>query len=109
MTLSLEAVTFDCADALALAQFWSELLGRPVDDGGGEDFASVGLAGEGKHKSRPAWMFVKVPEGRSAKNRCHPDLIADDHDAEVKRAVAAGAQRVADFDEGGAQWTTLTD
>jgi hypothetical protein len=107
MSVSLEAVTFDCVDALAQAGFWSEMLGHPVDDGASEDFAAIGLGGE--HRVRPAWMFIKVPEGKTAKNRCHPDLLAADREAEVGRAVAAGARKLGDFDEGGARWTTLVD
>ena len=107
MTVSLHAVTFDCDDALALARFWSELLGRSVDDGGNADFATIGLADE--NDFGPGWMFVKVPEAKSAKNRCHPDLTTDDRAAAVGRATAAGAERVGDFDEGGVRWTTLLD
>jgi hypothetical protein len=33
MSLTIAAVTFDCRDAAALAEFWSALLERPVDLG----------------------------------------------------------------------------
>ena len=54
-------------------------------------------------------MFVKVPEGKVAKNRFHPDLIAADLEAEVSRLVSAGAVRKAAFDKNGARWVTLAD
>jgi len=57
----------------------------------------------------PALMFLAVPEPRQGKNRLHLDLVADDLAAEVERAVTLGATKVADFDEYGATWTTLTD
>lgn len=37
------------------------------------------------------------------------DLLAVDHEAAVARAVAAGATRLADVDEGGVRWSTLAD
>jgi hypothetical protein len=107
MSVHLEAVTFDCADARVLARFWSEVLEHPVDDGASESFAAIGLADD--NKLRPAWCFIQVPERKQAKNRCHPDLVAVDHDATVTRALAAGATRVAEVDEGGTRWTTLRD
>ncbi len=107
MSVSLEAVTFDCTDALALAQFWSAVLDHPIDTGGTADFAAVGLADD--NKLRPAWMFIKVPEPETAKNRFHPDLVSANQPAEVDRAIALGATRLGDFDEGGTRWTTLAD
>jgi uncharacterized glyoxalase superfamily protein PhnB len=50
-----------------------------------------------------------VPEPRQGKNRLHLDLVATDLPAEVERAVALGATKVAEFDVYGTRWTTLTD
>lgn len=86
------ATTFDAVDAAALAGFWSDALGQPVDPGGSEEFASIGM-GEG---DAPAgrWMFLKVPEGKTAKNRMHVDFVArGDLDEEVERLVRLGATR----------------
>jgi hypothetical protein len=107
VSIALEAVTFDCADAVGLARFWSAVLEHPVDDGATAEFAAIGLSDD--NKLRPAWCFVRVPEAKVAKNRCHPDLLAVDHSAAVARAVAAGATRLADVEEGGTRWTTLAD
>jgi uncharacterized glyoxalase superfamily protein PhnB len=35
--------------------------------------------------------------------------VATDIQAEVERAVSLGATKVADFDEYGTRWTTMTD
>ena len=35
MTMSVVGLSIDCADAAALAGFWSEALGRPVNRGAG--------------------------------------------------------------------------
>jgi hypothetical protein len=101
------AITLDCANAAELAAFWAQALDRPADPGGTEDFAAIGLA-EGAG-GRPVWMFHKVPEAKTAKNRAHVDLVTADLPAEVERLVRLGATRVADIEEDGAKWTTLTD
>jgi hypothetical protein len=107
MSVNLLALTFDCSDAARLAAFWGQVLDRPVDDGGTEDFAAIGLAGP--PESRPCWMFLKVPEGKTAKNRVHPDLAAADLETEVKRLIEAGAAQQAEHEEDGTRWVTLSD
>ena len=107
MSVNLYAVTFDCADAAKLAAFWSAVLDRVVDDGATEEFAAIGLVDPADR--RPHWLFVRVPEAKAVKNRVHLDLIAADLEGEVGRLVALGAVRKADFEEGGARWTTLCD
>lgn len=102
--LAIAHVTFDCADAAELAGFWSAALGRPIDAGASTYFATIGTAEAG-----PTWMFLKVDEPKTAKNRCHLDLTADDREAECKRLLDLGAQHVAEHDEYGHRWTVLRD
>ena len=116
MTVALANITFDCADAARLAAFWSAAIGRPVDDGASEHFASIGIArteGDGSTgptgDAGPTWLFCGVPEGKTAKNRMHVDLMADDRPAEVERLVGLGATHVTDVDEWGHQWAVLRD
>jgi uncharacterized glyoxalase superfamily protein PhnB len=54
-------------------------------------------------------MFLAVPEPRHGKNRVHLDLVATDIQADVERAISLGATKVAEFDEYGTRWTTMTD
>lgn len=107
MSITLRAVTFDCADAAALARFWSAVLDRPLDAEPEPSafFASIGLA----DPTRQALMFIQVPEGKTVKNRVHLDLDADDIGAEVARVIALGATHVHDKAEYGMTWTTLRD
>jgi len=105
MSTNLIAITFDCEDASTLADFWSVALERSVDADASNEFASIGLG----DRSQVAWLFIKVPEGKSAKNRCHPDLIATDREALVASLTARGAKHIADIEEGGHRWTTLLD
>src|SRR3954468_24347062 len=83
MTVTIASVTFDCTDALAVGTFWSEALGRPLDPGASPDFAAIGFGGrrapagwgEVAHEHDPAFLFVPVPEGKTAKNRVHLDVV----------------------------------
>ena len=108
MSLHVAAITFDCANALTVAEFWSAAVGRPVDHDGemaaSEFFARI--PGEG---SDPMMMFIQVPEAKTVKNRVHLDMNADDRAAEVERLVGLGATIVHDKNEYGMQWTTLAD
>lgn len=101
-------ITFDCADALRLAEFWSEVIGRPLDAGGSRGFASIGT--DDPDRSAPAWLFEAVPEAKTAKNRMHLDL-ADADPRAVDRLVGLGATFVSEHElgEGGHRWTVLRD
>jgi predicted enzyme related to lactoylglutathione lyase len=104
MKLQLGAVTFDARDPHALADFWAALLEttwRP-----GRDLPEVGVVPAAP--GRPAFMFLPVPEPKTAKNRCHPDLHTDDVSAQVQRACALGATRVSEHEASG-HWVVLTD
>ena len=95
-------VTFDCNDALALSAFWSQVVERPVAAGASEDFAVIGGA--------PNLLFVKVPEDKATKNRCHVDLDADAPLAEIRtRLEGFGAGFVHEQQEFGISWMTFTD
>ncbi len=110
MTLSLAHIAFDCDDARVLADFWSKAIGRPVNDGAEPFFATIDYP---PAPGRPAWLFMKVPEGKTAKNRMHLDLDSNPgeggRDAEVARLVSLGATRVGEHDEWGHQWVVMND
>jgi predicted enzyme related to lactoylglutathione lyase len=106
VTLGFGQVVIDSQRADEIAAFWSALLGRPVNDGANQFFALI--AGS-EDRTFPALMFLGVAEPRQGKNRLHLDLVATDLPAEVERAVALGATKIAEFDQYGTRWTTLTD
>ena len=99
-------VTFDCGDVLKLAAFWSAVLGRPVDKGSSEFFASIG--GSDGERREPAWYFNKVPEQKQAKNRVHIDLVNPDPDA-VSELVRLGATVIGKHRIPGQHWTVMQD
>lgn len=110
MSLQLANVTFDCDDAHAVGRFWSAALERPLDTEPepSEHFASIGLGDQ----QTTSWLFAKVPEPKTAKNRCHIDFdVAPGEDPEtvINQLIDLGAKRVADKDEWGHAWTVLQD
>lgn len=107
MGSALLGISYDCTNAARVADFWAEVLDRPLDDGASKEFASIGLAAAGSGSA--VWMFHQVPEGKTAKNRVHVDLVSDSLEKAVAHALDCGATRIGDFDENGFQWTTLAD
>jgi predicted enzyme related to lactoylglutathione lyase len=107
MTLQLHHITVDCGDAARLAAFWAEALGWQVGARASADFAAVDRPD--RPSGVPGWLFFRVPEGKSAKNRMHVDLLADDLDAETERLVGLGARVLHEKREWGAHWRTLAD
>jgi predicted enzyme related to lactoylglutathione lyase len=106
VTIGFGQVVIDSQRADEIAAFWSALLDRPINDGANQFFALIPASDD---RAFPALMFLAVPEPRQGKNRMHLDLVATDLPAEVERAVALGATKIAEFDEYGTRWTTLTD
>ena len=104
MSLTFSDITFDCADPAALACFWANALDRSIGDST-EDYASVPAAKEGE----PSLHFIRVPEGKTAKNRIHFDLGTSDRLDEVVRLVNLGATPVTEHSENGYVWTVLRD
>lgn len=103
------AITFDADDAAALARFWSDALGQPVDEGASREFASIGMSAPEPPPSG-RWMFIRVPEGKTAKNRVHVDFFAASGlEAEVERLVGLGATRHGSHEMETVRWVTLTD
>jgi hypothetical protein len=106
MAARLGNIAFDCNDVLKLAAFWSVVLGRPLDRGSSEFFASIG--GSDGERREPAWYFNKVPEPKQAKNRVHIDLVDPDPGA-VDELVRLGATVIGRHRISGHGWTVLQD
>jgi predicted enzyme related to lactoylglutathione lyase len=111
MTAQLTNVTIDCHDALVVGRFWSAVLGRPLatEPEPDPDFATIGGTEPEAPGDTVNWLFARVPEPKTAKNRMHVDLVADDREAEVDRLIGLGAKRLADKSEYGHVWTVLAD
>jgi predicted enzyme related to lactoylglutathione lyase len=112
MDVSFFSVSVDCGDAAKTADFWSQVLNRPVDPGATQDFAAIGLEPAeppANGAAGPVWMFHKVPEAKAVKNRLHIDFVCADLPGAVERALTLGATHLADIEEGGYRWATLAD
>jgi predicted enzyme related to lactoylglutathione lyase len=96
MTSMVLNVTFDCGDPAALARFWGEVTGWPVDEEPepGRSDASVGPAADGG----PRLYFVHVVEPKPAKNRLHLDVMPSDRtqNEEIERLIGLGATVLSD-------------
>lgn len=99
-------ITFDCDDVLKIAAFWSAALGRPLDKGSSQEFASIG--GADGARRLPALYFNKVPEPKRAKNRVHLDLVNPDPSA-IDDLVRLGATVIGNHQIPGQRWTEMQD
>ncbi|TCO52364.1 VOC family protein [Actinocrispum wychmicini] len=107
MASMIHNVSFDAADPYRLAQFWSEVTGRPVHDDvrPGDEETVVDL----DHGMR--LFFQRVPESKTIKNRVHVCLQPDGtRDQEVERLLALGATLHDDHRKpDGTGWAVLRD
>ena len=101
-------LTVDSSDPAELARFWGEVLGYEIDEEDDDDGDEVAI--KPPDGSGPGLLFLKVPEGKTVKNRLHMDLnpSGSDQDAEVERVLGLGARRV-DIGQGDQTWVVLAD
>ncbi len=129
-------VTFDAHDPQRLASFWATALDyvlQPPPPGfeSWDAFADqIGIPEEDRDRlaavvdpdgAGPRLLFIKVPEGKAAKNRVHldvhsgstPGMDRDRHLAlvreHVERLLAIGATELDSYEEWGARWTVMQD
>jgi hypothetical protein len=88
-TLTAVGVVMDCADPVALADFWQAAIGFTRRTGDGEPY--VTLSGSALRRPLNHLTLQKVPEPKVGKNRTHIDLFAGDVVAEVARLQSLGA------------------
>jgi hypothetical protein len=107
MVSVVQNVTFDCAEPYALARFWNQVTDGPLGDGDVPEDEEVNVLLPGG----PTLVFIKVPEGKTVKNRVHVCLRPrGSREAEVDRLLGIGATLVADRREpDGDGWVVLAD
>jgi predicted enzyme related to lactoylglutathione lyase len=106
MSITFAGAAFDAVHAARIATFWSEVLGRPVNDGASAEHAAIDATAP---ELGPRLSFHRVPEAKTVKNRFHPDLLSNDHEADLARLRGLGATVVNEVTAGTARWTTLAD
>jgi predicted enzyme related to lactoylglutathione lyase len=101
-------VVIDCANPYELAQFWSQILGRPLgeDDNPGDDEVILVMP-----EGHPTLLFAQVPEPKTVKNRLHLCLTPEvARDTEVERVLGLGGTIVNDLrDPDGTGWVVFAD
>jgi hypothetical protein len=111
MTARISHTSFDCLDAYALSEFWSQVLGFAAEPG---DFNAPGheecliVSADGAQRL----LFIQVPEAKQVKNRLHLDLVPADgtRDEELARLLELGARPVDDRRRpDGPGWVVLAD
>jgi hypothetical protein len=85
VSLGVAALTIDCADPAALADFWGKALGRPVSPGAVAGDTSVDATGP---ENGPRMLLHNVPEPKGM----HLVLITDRYDEEIGRLTGLGAR-----------------
>jgi catechol 2,3-dioxygenase-like lactoylglutathione lyase family enzyme len=111
MTARVHNITFDCADPYRLVGFWSQVTGfqgDPEDPNLPEDQEAILIGPDG----HPNLLFIRVPEGKTVKNRVHLDLQPQDRsrDEEVERLLGIGATLIDDQRRpDGTGWVVLAD
>ncbi len=107
--IEIHAVTIDCADPYKLASWWSQATGLPLGEGDGPEDDEVMVRTE----RYPFLLFIRVPEGKTTKNRVHLDVNGTEgrtRDEEVERLLGLGATVFADHrTPEGAGWVTMLD
>lgn len=115
MTSRFTELAVDCHDPEALAAFWCEVLDFKVIDRN-EELVEIGsweptVEDIRARQMPPTLYFVRVPEGKTVKNRLHIDVspIDGSTEDEVTRLLGLGATKV-DVGQGpGRSWVVMAD
>jgi predicted enzyme related to lactoylglutathione lyase len=107
--LEIHEITFDTRDPHALAVFWAALLEREIRPGDMPQDDSVLVV---PTRGQPGLLFLRVPEGKTAKNRIHFDLwpTSTKRDEQIERAARLGASVLDDRRRAdGTGWVVFAD
>lgn len=99
----LDVIVMDCPDALELGQFYSDLLGWPMEAGADQDWVTLSPPGGGvspdNPDGRPTLAFQRIEDwvaptwpGGAHPQQMHLDLSVADIDAAEPDVMALGAR-----------------
>jgi catechol 2,3-dioxygenase-like lactoylglutathione lyase family enzyme len=109
MSLRIQCVCLDAHDPDLIARFWADALGWRRTYNKPDQVVLEPPAGSPEDGVAPDLLFLRVPEGKTAKNRMHLDLRPDDQQAEVKRLEALGATQVSVGQNNEVSWIVMAD
>jgi len=105
----MQALCVDTSDPSATADFWEAALGWRRTHAEPDEVVLEPPAGSREDGVAADLLFLRVPEGKTVKNRLHIDLRPDDQAAEVARLEGLGARRI-DVGQGeDVTWVVLAD
>jgi predicted enzyme related to lactoylglutathione lyase len=106
VSLSVAALSIDCTDSAAVADFWGKALGRPVSPGAVAGDTAVDATDPA---SGPRMIFHNVPEPKTVKNRIQLALVTHHYDEETERLTGLGARPLNETKLPKVRWTTFAD
>ena len=106
VSLGFAALSIDCADPAALADFWGKALGRPVSPGAVAGDMAVDATDAA---SGPRLLFHEAPEPETVKDRLRPVLFTEHYDEETERLTGLGARPLNETKLPAVRWTTFAD
>jgi hypothetical protein len=108
MDIRIQCLCVDSADPARIAGFWQAALGWRRTFEGEDQVCLEPPEGSPEDGVVPDLVFLKVPEGKTVKNRLHLDLRPADQPAEVARLEALGARTVS-VGQGDVSWVVMAD
>jgi hypothetical protein len=106
VSLSVAALSIDCADPAALADFWGKALGRPVSPGAVAGDTAVDATDPA---GGPRMLLHNAPGPGAAKNSLRLVLVTDQYDEETGRLTGLGARPLNETKLPAVRWTTFAD
>jgi len=105
----MQALCLDTSDPSAIADFWEAALGWRRTHSEPDEVVLEPPAGSPEDGVAADLLFLRVPEGKTVKNRLHIDLRPDDQAAEAARLEGLGARRI-DVGQGeDVTWVVMAD
>jgi predicted enzyme related to lactoylglutathione lyase len=104
--LTFAALSFDCADPAALAEFWGQFLGSPVSQGAVPGDMAVEATGP---TSGPRLLFHGMSEAVKAATGSRPVVVTEHYNEEIERVTGLGAAKVTENTLPAVRWTTFAD
>ena len=108
-TLRVQCVCVDAAAPRRIATFWQEALGWRRTYDTEDEVVLEPPEGSPEDGVSPDLLFLKVPEGKTVKNRLHLDLRPEDQAAEVARLLGLGATHADVGQAADSSFTVLRD
>lgn len=108
MEIRIQCLCIDTVAPARIASFWESALGWRRTFEADEQVCLEPPTGSPEDGIAPDLVFLKVPEGKTGKNRLHLDLRPADQAAEVARLESLGARQVS-IGQGDVSWVVMAD